>query len=372
LNGDVGIKYGLKFSIYLRAPFGYKGSYLPTLMRAMTGILWFGIQTYYGALAIDVATEYLWGYSNWFLWYISFAVIQIAITAGGISWIKYLENSAAPALGLLSVWLIYVLVSQNDFGSFLVARLENQMHFWAVVTANLSYWVTVAINISDFTRYVKTDNQTGSFFERNRVSIIGQIPGITFGMMIFVSVGMIGGFFTGYGNPVDIISSTLGGNFMLVGLMIILLAQLSTNVAANLYAPGHIISSLFVKVNFAKAVIISGIIGMFSMPWLLLEHFLTYLPLIGAFLSPLPGIMIIDYYLIRKARLNLEYFDRNEKFFEYNKGFNPAAMIAYIISGSIGLVFLEYSWLFSLPTASVVYYILMRYWVMDKYPESNY
>lgn len=366
LNGDVGVKYGLKFSVYLQAPFGYLGSHIPTFMRSLTGIFWFGIQTYYGALAIDVATEYLWGYSNWFLWYIVFAVMQIAITAGGITWIKYLENAAAPALGLLSVWLIYILLTKNSFNDILTAKLTNPMHFWAVVTANLSYWVTVAVNISDFTRYTKVENPMDSFAKRNKISMIGQIPGITIGMIIFVSVGMIGGFYTGYGNPIDIISHTIGGNFMLLGLIIILLAQLSTNVAANLYAPGHILSNMFSKLNYSKAVIIAGTIGMFSFPWLLLEHFLTYLPLVGAFLSPLPGIMIVDYYFIRKTELNLEDFDRASGKFEYSKGFNPAALIAYVISGVVGIIFLEYSWLFSLPVASISYYLLMKLWIEKK------
>ena len=323
LNGDVGTKYGLKFSTYLRAPFGYLGVNIPTFMRALTGVFWFGIQTYYGAIAIDVAVKYLTGYSNWFLWYVCFSIVQIWITAGGIKWIKYIENIAAPALGLLSVWLIYVLVRVNSFSDFVFAEITNPMPFWVIVTANLSYWVTVAVNISDFTRHVKIEDPKGGFFKRNKSSIIGQIPGITIGMIIFVSVGMIGGFFTGYGNPIEIISATIGGGSMLIGLFIILLAQLSTNVAANLYAPGNIITNMFNnKISFSKAIIISGVIGMFTCPWLLLDHFLTYLPLIGAFLAPLPGIMIIDYYVIRKCKLKFEYFNRENGNFEYAKGFN--------------------------------------------------
>lgn len=365
LNGDVGIKYGINFSLYLKAPFGERGRKIPSVMRALTGIFWFGIQTFYGAQAIDIAVKYLSGYSNWALWYILFGIIQILITAGGISWIKYLENIAAPALVLLSIWLIYTLVGKQPFGEFLNAELNDRLNFWAVVTANLSYWVTVAVNISDFTRYVKVEDPNGGFFKRNKVSIIGQLPGITIGMLLFVSVGMIGKYYTGYGNPVDMISSTLGGYFMLAGLLIIVLAQLSTNVAANLYAPGNILSDIFKeKFNFSKAVIISGIVGMCTMPWFLLDHFLTYLPLVGAFLSPLPGIMIIDYYIIRKMELDIENFKYETGKYDYIKGFNPAALISYLVAGIIGIVFLKYSWLVSLPTASLSYLFLMKGWVL--------
>lgn len=372
LNGDVGSKYGINFSLYLKAPFGEHGRKIPALMRALTGIFWFGIQTYYGAQAIDIAIKYLTGYSNWFLWYVIFAVVQIWITAGGISWIKYLENIAGPALALLSIWLIYTLIDGQPFGEFLNAEINDRMNFWAVVTANLSYWVTVAVNISDFTRYVKVESPNEGFFKRNKVSIMGQFPGITIGMLLFISVGMIGKYYTGHGNPVDMISSTLGGYFMLIGLVIILLAQLSTNVAANLYAPGNILSDIFgEKLNFSKSVIIAGIIGMCTMPWYLLNHFLTYLPLIGAFLSPLPGIMIVDYFIIRKTKLNVEDFRNITGKYDYYRGFNPAALITYVIAGIVGIIFLKYSWLVSLPTASILYLFLMKAWIIKTYPEIN-
>jgi NCS1 family nucleobase:cation symporter-1 len=182
---------------------------------------------------------------------------------------------------------------------------------------------------------------------------------------------MIGKYYTGHGNPVDMISSSLGGYFMLVGLLIILLAQLSTNVAANLYAPGNILSDIFSeKLNFSKAVLVAGGIGMFTFPWYLLDHFLTYLPLVGAFLSPLPGIMIVDYYLIRKTNLDMNDFRELTDRYEYSNGFNPAALITYVVAGLVGIRFLKYSWLVSLPTAALLYYILMNSWIKKKYPNN--
>lgn len=372
LNGDVGTKYGLKFSTYLTAPFGRLGKMIPGLMRALTGVFWFGIQTYYGALAIDISIEFLTGYSNWILWYILFAIVQVIITIGGISAIKWLENSAAPLLIVLSVWLIYKLVQGHSFGEFLYAELTDRLNFWSVVTANLSYWITVAVNISDFTRHVKVDHPEGGLLQRNKTNILGQLPGITIGMLLFISVGMIGKFYSGYGNPVEMVSHTLGGYYMFIGLGIILLAQLSTNVAANLYAPGNILSDLFKNIDYGKAIIISGVAGALTFPWLLLDHFLVYLPIIGAFLSPLPGILIVDYFFIRKTKIDVQHFKTDTGKYEYSKGFNPAAMITYVIAGVLGIIFLDYSWLVSLPVAVIIYYILMTKWVLPKYPESQY
>lgn len=370
LNGDVGTRYGLKFSAYLNAPFGDKGKFIPGIMRALTGVFWFGIQTFYGAQAIDIGVKYLTGYSNWLLWYILFAIVQVIITAGGISAIKWLENAAAPLLVLLSIWLIYSLVKGHSFGEFLNAEITDRMNFWAVVTANLSYWITVAVNISDFTRHVKVEDPHGGLIKRNKVNILGQVPGITIGMLTFISVGMIGKFYSGHGNPVEMVSSSLGGYFMFVGLGIILLAQLSTNVAANLYAPGNILSDLFKKLDYKKAIYISGVVGSFTFPWLLLEHFLTYLPIVGAFLSPLPGIIIVDYFLIRNAELDIQHFKHETGKYTYTNGFNLAALITYIIAGIVGIIFLDFSWLFSLPTAVILYYLLMKYWTIKQHPEA--
>lgn len=360
MNGDIGTKYGIHFSLYLKAPFGYKGRVIPSLMRAATGIFWFGIQTYYGALAINIAVEYLVGYSNWMLWYAIFGIVQIYVTAGGISWIRTLSNVAAPTLLALSAWLIYRLAG-GDFASFLNQQITNPIPFFTVVTACLSYWVTVAVNISDFTRYMRVPEPNGTLIKRNWLGILGQLPGIMIGMIVFTSVGMIGNYYTGHGNPVEMISSTLGGGFMLVGLIIVLLAQISTNITANLYAPGNILSEIFAdNISFKKAVWISGLLGLFTLPWLLLEYFLVYLPLVGAFLAPLPGIMIVDYLVIRRGKLEVRDFVGDVEKFQYWHGYNLAALIAYVVSGVVGMVFLQFSWFFSLPTAAIVYYFLMR------------
>lgn len=360
LNGDVGIRYGLNFSQYISTIFGRRGAALPVVIRALTGVSWFGIQTYFGANAIDIAIRHLTGYSNCLLWYVLFGAVQIIITAGGIRWIKHLENLAAPALGLLSIWLIMVLLQQNSLSELLSAKITDPLPFWAAVTANLSYWVTVAVNISDFTRHVKTGDDR-CFFKRNRISILGQLPGVTIGMVLFASVGMIGGYFTGCGNPVEIISITLGGNFMLLGLLIILLAQLSTNVAANLYAAGNIIEHLSDgRLDFSKAVIVGGVAGMFTFPWLLLDYFLVYLPIIGATLAPLPGLMIVDYYLLHRGKIDLSKLADDKKIASFFQEINFNAIIAYIIAGAVSTYFLQYSWLVSMPVAMVLYYALMK------------
>jgi nucleobase:cation symporter-1, NCS1 family len=376
LNGDPGSKYGIKFAVFLKSCFGYWGYKIPAIARALAATCWFGIQTFFAAKAIDLSIMYLTGYTNWFMWFIIFGVFQIFLTYMGVTWIKWLQNIAAPALFILSIWLIYFLLNKdpdNGWEQFVTADLRTPLPFWAALTANLSFWVTVAINISDFTRHIKTGGaKANEFIKRNRISIIGQMPGITIGMTVFVMVGMVGAYFTGHGNPVEIVNASLGGAWVLLGLFIILLAQLSTNTAANLFATANVIAVILRPwgVDYKKGVIIAGVIGMFTMPWYLVEHFLTYLPFLGALLAPLPAIMVTDYYIIRKGKLSIpDLFDSEGKY-KYWHNFNPAAMIAYAAGVAAGCAFLKGSWLIALPVSFLVYYFLTTLWTMKAYPEA--
>lgn len=374
LMSDLGIEHGLNFPSFIRAPFGYIGSYIPMIFRAIAAICWFGIQTYYGAVAIDFIIIRFTGYSNIPLWFFIFGAIQIFITAKGIKGIRIAENIAAPALLVLCLWIIYILISKNSINTIISFPITKKISFWSAVTASLSYWSTVSINISDFTRFVKIESITKNFFLRNFNSIIGQFIGIPLGMVIFSSVGMIGAMITGYGNPVQAIAVTLPHNafFIIIGLVIVILAQLSTNIAANLFAPGYILSFIgSPKIDFSKGVIIAGILGMLTFPWILIEFFLMYLPIIGAFLAPISGIMLADYYIIRRRCISIsDLYDPTGQF-KYLKGFNPAAIVAYGISVAIGLVNLKYSWLYAFPISVVSYFLLMKLWVLARFPQKE-
>ncbi len=373
LNGDIGIEHGVTYAVYLRAPYGIRGAWAPSLLRAAVAVCWFAIQTYFGAIAIDLSVKALTGYSNWPLWYWSFGTLQIAITMRGIGSIRRLENLAAPALLLLSAWVVYLLGSQRGWGTIASFPISSPIPFWVAVTANLSYWITVADNIPDFTRFVRAAPGTSGFLSRNRHSLLGQLPGLTLGMMLFATVGYLGKVFTGHGNPVEAIGSALGGAMVLVGLVIVLLAQLSTNVAANLYAPGYVLSSLLApRVSFAHGVLIGGVIGLVAvMPWRLVGSFLTYLPSVGAALSPVAGVMLADYYLIRRRRLNVPALFERDGPYSYRGGFNPAAYLAHGTASVLGVAFLKYSWLVSVPAAIVLYVALMRAWILRSHPSAG-
>lgn len=369
--GDIGVEHGINFAGYLRIPFGLRGSYLPLALRGLAAIAWFGIQTYFGATAIEEVTSNFFDFSALYLWYILFGALQIAIVAGGIETIKKVVNFAAPALALLSVWLLYVMFTESSSEEFFNNEVINPEPFIVAVVSNLSFWATVAINLPDFTRNV-VGKQTDNFLKRNRHNIFGQLLGVPLGMVFFTTVGMAGFIFTGESNPILAISALVGGVFLILALGVVFLAQLSTNITANLFASAYAANAIGApKISYSQGAIITGILGLLTFPWILLEFFLTYLPILGAALAPIAGVMLSDYYLIRKRRLNIPaIFKKNSQYYYY-KGLNPASFLAWTAGAVCGITWLDYSFIVALPVSLLLYYPLMKFWILKKYRQSE-
>lgn len=369
--GDIGVEHGINFAGYLRIPFGLRGSYLPLALRGFAAIAWFGIQTYYGATAIDEVSKTFFDFSAMPAWYIGFGVLQIAIVAGGINTIKKVVNFAAPALAVLSVWLLYLMFSQGSFQKFFNNEVTNKEPFIVAIVSNLSFWATIAINLPDFTRNLEGKKNKG-FFKRNRHSIVAQLIGVPIGMLFFTTVGMAGFVFTGESNPILAISSLIGGTFLILALGVVILAQLSTNITANLFGSAYAANAIGApKISYRMGAIITGIMGLLTFPWVLLDLFLTYLPALGAALAPVAGIMISDYYLIRKRRLNIPDIFKPKSQYHYWHGINPASFLAWLFGAVGGLFWLDYSFILALPVSFVLYYPLMRFWILKRYKQKE-
>jgi NCS1 family nucleobase:cation symporter-1 len=154
----------------------------------------------------------------------------------------------------------------------------------------------------------------------------------------------------------------------MLALGVVILAQLSTNITANLFASAYAANAIgSPKISYSKGAIITGILGLLTFPWLLLDFFLTYLPIVGAALAPLAGIMIADYYLVRKRQINVPDIFNPKGQYRYWKGVNPASFLAWVTGAIAGIVFLEYSFIVALPIGFIIYYLLMHYWIVKQY-----
>ncbi|QYH11775.1 cytosine permease [Campylobacter jejuni] len=371
LVADIGTEHGLSFSVYLRAPFGIKGTHLPSIARGIGASIWFGIQTYLGALALNGISEYLFGFNNWFIWYIIFAAVQIISTGMGIRTIELITSIAAPCIIAVTVWMYFtldVMAQTKGINIWSFAGTDN-INLLVFFFANMSFWSALAIDIPNLTRFLKTPSGERNFFKRNKNVFIAQLIALPMTQAWIGAIGAISFIATGIWNPIEVIQNNGTGFTMVVLLVMVILSQWSTNAPANLIpAALAFINAGAPKLHYFTAVVISGIAGTIIMPWLILDNLFIFLGYYGAVLSGIGGIIVADYYVLRKRRLNVPLYSYEGQFV-FAKGFNWAGLIAWAVGGVVAIALPSISYLVGFVVGFVVYLFVMKTWILPKYPQ---
>lgn len=355
LNAHAGTKYGISFPVLCRASFGTIGANIPALLRAIVACGWFGIQTWIGGTALDTLFNAMWdGWANlfdgaaiggvplhtWFSFFL-FWIIQVLIIVRGIEAIKHLESWAAPLLlagGIvLLIWASWRAGGLGRVLSASSALQQTQVNFWAIfpgaLTASVGYWATLSLNIPDFTRYAKSQKS----------QMMGQALGLPLTMtsFAFIGVAVTSATILIYGsaipNPVDLVARFENAAVIIFAMVVIFAAQLTTNMAANVVSPSNDFSNLNPKlISYVTGGLITALIGIIMMPWKLLEtmgaYIFTWLIGYSGLMGGIGGILICDYWVLRKRRLNLAALFDPESEYSYKSGFNPRAIIALVLA----------------------------------------
>ncbi|MBD5803995.1 putative allantoin permease [Azoarcus sp. Aa7] len=374
LTADIGTEHGLSFAVYLRAPFGTTGTHLPALFRGVVAAVWFGIQTYLGALAINGIVEYLTGFSNWPLWYAIFAIVQIWNTACGIKAVEKLADIAAPAIIAISIWMYYTLD---------VMAQTKGLNIWnwvggkdttilTLFLANMAFWSTLAVDIPNITRFLKVEEGTRSFVRRNRHVFLAQLVALPVTQTWVAVIGAASFIAAGNWDPITVIQGSATGFSLILLLVMVVLAQWSTNNAANLIpAALTFVNAGAPRIGYRSAIVLAGVIGTLSMPWLILDNLFSFLFSYGSFLSTIGGIMVADYFVIRRRRLNVPELYEVHGQFRFVGGVNPAGLLTWLIGGAAA--FYSGSWAFVVGFALgfTLYLALMWLWVLPRYPQAE-
>src|SRR5437016_5368584 len=317
LNAHAGTRYGIPFPVFGRASFGVKGANVPAVLRALVAGGWFGIQTWIGGQAIYSMLQILWPAVSGFpaaMWicFFSFWALNMYVIYRGIETIKFLEGIGAPfmlGVGLLLLW--WITSKAGGFGPVLSSpgkfktTAEFMKFFIPSLTGMVGFWATVALNIPDFTRYAKSQ----------RAQMLGQALGLPAAMTLysFIGVAVTSASVVIFGQPIwDPV--VLLGRFhqplvAFIALIAILIATLNTNVAANVVSPSNDFSNLNPRlISFRTGGLITAVAGVMMMPWKLLSDFSSYIFgwLVGysGLLGPIAGVIIADYFVLRRCRLN--------------------------------------------------------------------
>lgn len=355
LIGHAGAKYGIPYAVLARASFGTKGAKLPAFLRAVVACGWYGIQTWFGGSAIYTLLNIL---SNnalvspalpgleintaQLLCFLAFWAMQLYFVAHGIESIRWLESISAPIKIFMCLVLVWWAINKaGGIGTMMampsqfVEGGKKAGQFWAVfwpsLTAMVGFWATLALNIPDFTR----------FAHKQKDQLIGQTIGlpIPMGLLSLVSVIVTSATVVVYGkaiwNPVDLASKMTGIGVGLA-LIILTLDTMCCNLAANLVGPAYDFSSLYPKgISYKLGGYITAGLALVMLPWKLLEstqgYIFTWLIGYSALLGPIAGILIVDYFLLRKTRLDVEDLFREGGRYHYQSGWNVFAVLAFLL-----------------------------------------
>jgi NCS1 family nucleobase:cation symporter-1 len=402
MNAHAGTKYGIPFPIYCRASFGILGANVPALLRALVACGWFGIQSWIGGGAIyQILAIYVPAWKDLspiaalgingaqFACFLAFWAINMLVIYLGIDSIRLLLNIKAPLLIALGLALLaWAYREAHGFGPMLSQPSQfepgqpKEGQFWAfffpALTAMIGFWATLSLNIPDFTRYARSQ----------RDQIFGQALGLppTMALYSFIGVAVTSATVTIYGHsiwdPVEVLSLFRDPFVLSIGMLSLCLATLATNIAANVVGPANDFSHLWPRrISFRAGGYITGVLGILIQPWKLIAdpngYIFKWLVAYSSLLGAVGGILIADYYVLRRMRLELAGLYNSAGPYWYRRGFNPSGMLALVIGiapcvpGFLGTIevmtvdpmwisLYRYSWFISFGLSAACYIVLMK------------
>ena len=346
--GHFGTKYGLTYPMLCKMVFGSKGTVVPSLVRGILGCFWFGVQAWIGGQAVNaILAVFLpfWnglGFKGLFISFLIFWLMNVYIAGSGSGAVQKLEKFAAPVLILLSfiviIWGMYTadwsipgLLSEPSIQG------NPDADFWKLFFPALSSMIAfdggIALSMADFTRNCKTQ----------KAQMVGQLAGAPVMTAFIAVVGICGtagaslAFHEAIWEPAVLVSKFDNPAIVIIFSLFIIMAVLTTNVAANLVPPTNVLATLFAKkISYKKAALIAAVLALFAQPWnaLASAYDLIYnvCGLLGALLGPISGLYLVSYLLEHKTHVDMVDLYREDGGRYYYKGGWNTAIIAIFLA----------------------------------------
>jgi NCS1 family nucleobase:cation symporter-1 len=394
LNSHPGTKYGIPFPVFARASYGAYGANVPALLRAAVACGWFGIQAWLGGEALNVFFAAIipnWpkllggpvaGYpaTEWLSFFL-FWSLNILIIYRGMDLLRRFENWAAPfvlvmtaALLAWAVWrahgLGYLLTEKGKFHTW----QEFRPVFIPSLTAMIGFWATLSLNMPDFTRYGRSQ----------REQAVGQIVALPTTMTVFAAMGVIitsaavviypGTNINELWDPMKLVSRFSSPVVVAISMFTVVIATLSVNIAANVVSPANDFANAFPRlISFRTGGLITGILAILMRPWRLLadpsQYIFGWLVGYSGGLGSIAGVLIVDYWVLRKKRLALGDLYLAEGEYTYTAGWNWRAVAATAIGCALAWIgvwvkalhpLYDYGWFVGFGAAALSYWLLMK------------
>lgn len=360
VNGAAGHKYGIPFMVQARSAFGFAGTRLPGLVRAVPAVVWYGFQSWIGAGALNAVSATLFGFDNLVFFFVAFQVLQIGLSIYGFQGIKWLENIGSGFILAALVYMFYSVITK--FGGQIDEKITSiegtwGLPFWGATMLFLGIYSTMMLNVGDYSRELRRDVKPGLLTVIYAMSIL---PATLFMGLIGLMVSGA----TGVADPIKVFSSAVDNTpLLVVTLLFIAFAQVTTNVLNNVVPPAYVLMDVF-KLSFRRSAVLVGVLAFATFPWVLVRDesaagLQVFVQTYSAFLGPIFAVLVVDYYLLRRRELDLKHlYDATGPY----RGVNWAGIAATAVGAVVALAFSSVSWYASLLPAGVVYFLLMKHW----------
>ena len=361
LNDRLGYKKGVPYVVQLRMSFGIKGTVISSLLRGIPAIVWYGIQSWIGGTALNEIAKIVTGgfFDNIFVCFVALQLVQIVLSLFGFHAVKWVETIASTvfAVGLIYVFVLLMSNYSTEIAqNWIQAEGSWGLPFFGLIMVFLGNYAGIFVSAADYSRELTTglsDKQRGALYF---------FP-ITLSYGFVIVIGAMLAAATGITNPALALPIVIDNPYISVGVSaFIVVTVIATNMVANIIPPVYVITML-TKLKYKPSAIITGLLALAAFPWLLIQESSAtglnmFILIYSAFLGPVISILLVDYYILRKQRVNVAdlYYEDGPY-----AGYNKAGLFAMLIGAAAAFIVVELAWIIGVVVAGIAYYLLSKF-----------
>lgn len=361
LNDRFGYRTGIPYVVQLRMSFGIKGSVISSFLRGVPAIVWYGFQSWVGGTALNEIVKVLSGgsFDNVAICFVILQAVQIVLSLYGFHAIKWVETLASVVIMLALVYVFGLLLTQHseDITNVWVnAQGTWGLPFFAFIMVFLGNYAAIFLSAADYSRELKS-----GISDKKRSALYFVPIIIAYGFVLTIGAMMAAA--TGISNPVKAFAVIVDNPYITVAVSaFIVIGAVAVNMVANIVPPAYVIS-LVTKLKYKASVTITGLLALCSFPWVLVQDssakgLNTFILIYSAFLGPIVAILLVEYYILRKQKVDAAELYREDGAF---KGYNPSAILAMLIGAGAAFLLVDIGWIIGFVVAGIAYLLLSKF-----------
>ena len=361
LNDRLGYKNGIPYVIQLRMSFGTKGTVISSLLRGIPAIVWYGVQSWIGGTALNEIAKIVTdgSFDNIFICFVALQLFQIVLSLYGFHAIKWVETIASIVFSVGLIYVFSLLVSNYSTEitqNWVQAEGSWGLPFFGLIMVFLGNYAGIFVSAADYSRELKT-----GLSDKKRGALYFFPITLSYGFVIIIGAMLAAA--TGITNPAQALPVILNNDILSVAVSaFIVITVIATNMVANIIPPVYVITML-TKLKYKPSAIITGLLALGAFPWLLIQESSAtglnmFILIYSAFLGPVISILLVDYYILRKQKVNVADLYNEEGPYA---GFNKAGLIAMLIGAAAAFIVVDIAWIIGVVVAGIAYYLLSKY-----------